>query len=180
MHPGLEHVATARLVGRRPEPGDADAYVRFYGDPRTPEAVWPADLRTPEQARAALAESIEHWERWGFGVWTVALPGGDVIGHAGVQHTTIGGRPEVELLWFIHPDHWNRGYATEMAREAVRAAFGVLELDDVVSFTVDGNGASRAVMEKLGMTYERDVEHAGLPHVLMRLELEREEAGRRG
>jgi hypothetical protein len=25
------------------------------------------------------------------------------------------------------------------------------------------------VMEKLGMTYERDVEHAGLPHVLYRL-----------
>jgi hypothetical protein len=24
-------------------------------------------------------------------------------------------------------------------------------------------------MEKLGMTYERDVEHAGLPHVLYRL-----------
>ena len=80
-----------------------------------------------------------------------------------VQHTTIGDRPEVELLWFIHPDYWNRGYATEMAREAVRVAFDVLELDDVISFTVHGNAASRAVMEKLGMTYERDVEHVGLP-----------------
>jgi len=97
------------------------------------------------------------------------LPGGEVIGHAGVQHTTIGDHSEVELLWFIHPDHWNRGYATEMAREAVRMAFDELELDDVVSFTVRDNGASRAVMEKLGMAFERDVEHAGLPHVLYRL-----------
>jgi RimJ/RimL family protein N-acetyltransferase len=141
MMPGpaaVDHVTTARLVGRRPEPGDADAYVGLYGDPRTPEE-------------------------------TVLLPGGEVIGHAGVQHTTIGDRPEAELLWFSHPDYWNRGYATEMAREAVRVAFDVLELDDVVSFTVHGNAASRAVMEKLGMTYERDVEHAGLPHVLYRL-----------
>ena len=35
----VDHVTTARLVGRRPEPGDADAYVRFYGDPRTPEEL---------------------------------------------------------------------------------------------------------------------------------------------
>ena len=165
----VDHVTTARLLGRRPESGDADAYVRFYGDPRTPEELWSSALRTPDHARATLEEFIEHWQRWGFGVWTVLLPGGEVIGHAGVQHTTIGDRPEVELLWFIHPDCWNRGYATEMAREAVRVAFHVLELDDVVAFTVHGNAASRAVMEKLGMAYERDVEHVGLPHVLYRL-----------
>jgi [ribosomal protein S5]-alanine N-acetyltransferase len=172
MMPGpaaVDHVTTARLVGRRPEPGDADAYVGLYGDPRTPEELWPSDLRTPDHARATLEGFIEHWQRWGFGAWTVLLPGGEVIGHAGVQHTTIGDRPEAELLWFSHPDYWNRGYATEMAREAVRVAFDVLELDDVVSFTVHGNAASRSVMEKLGMTYERDVEHAGLPHVLYRL-----------
>jgi RimJ/RimL family protein N-acetyltransferase len=56
-----------------------------------------------------------------------------------------------------------------MAREAVRVAFDVLEFDDVVAFTVHGNAASRAVMEKLGMAYEREVEHVGLPHVLYRL-----------
>ena len=126
-------------------------------------------LRTPDHARASLAAFIAHWERWRFGVWTVLLPGGEVIGHAGVQHTTIAGRPEIEVLWFIHPDHWNRGYATEMAREAARVAFDVLECDDVIAFTVHGNAASRAVMEKLGITYERDLEHAGLPHVLYRL-----------
>jgi RimJ/RimL family protein N-acetyltransferase len=165
----VDVVRTARLVGRRPEPGDADAYVRFYGDPRVAEGSWPAAQRTADHARANLAKSIDHWQRWGFGLWTVLLPGGEIIGHAGAQHTTVAGRREVELGWFIHPDHWNRGYATEMAREAARVGFDVLELDDVVAFTVDVNAPSRAVMEKLGMTYERDVEHAGLPHVLYRL-----------
>jgi ribosomal-protein-alanine N-acetyltransferase len=165
----VERVTTSRLICRRPETADADGYVRFYCDPRTPEELWPADLRTPDHARATLDEFIEHWGRWGFGVWTVVLPGDDIIGHAGVQHTTIGGRAEVELLWFVHPDHWNRGYATEVARAAVRVAFDVLELDDVVSFTVEDNAASRAVMTKLGMTYEADIEHVGLPHVLYRL-----------
>ena len=166
----IDRVTTARLIGRRPQPADADAYVRFYGDPRTPEELWSADLRTPHRARATLEAFIAHWERWGFGVWSVLLPSGEVIGDAGLHRTAIDGRDEVEVLWFIHPDHWNRGYATEMARDAVRVAFDVLELDDVVSYTTDANAASRAVMEKLGMRYERDIEHAGLPHVLYRLE----------
>ena len=165
----IDTVSTARLVGRRPEPGDADAYVRIYGDSRTPEEWWPSSLRSPDHARATLAKFIDHWQRWGFGLWTVLLPDGEIVGHAGAQHSTVAGRREVELGWFIHPDHWRQGYATEMAREAVRVAFDVLELEDVVAFTVDRNAASRAVMEKLGMRYERDIEHAGLPHVLYRL-----------
>jgi RimJ/RimL family protein N-acetyltransferase len=106
-------------------------------------------MRAPRSRRSSSTGGA------GASAWTVLLPGGEVIGHAGVQHTTIGDRPEVELLWFIDPDHWNRGYATEMARAAVRVAFDVLALDDVIAFTVAGNAASRAVMEKLGMTYER-------------------------
>ena len=72
-------------------------------------------------------------------------------------------------MWFMHPDHWRHGYSTEIAREAVRVAFEVLELDDVVAFTTTGNVASRTVMDKLGMAYEADIEHVGMPHVLYRL-----------
>ena len=34
--------------------------------------------------------------------------------------------------------------------------------------SVDVCAASRRVMEKVGFTYEGDIEHAGLPHVLYR------------
>jgi ribosomal-protein-alanine N-acetyltransferase len=165
---GLDRVATQRLVGRRPEPGDALAFARILTDGRIAEEVWPEHLRTTDRAQDMLKDMIAHWERWGFGPWTVLLDG-EVIGYDGVRHADVGGRPEIELLWFFDPDHWGRGYATEMAREAVRVAFEVLELDDLVAETVDVNRASRAVMEKLGMTYERDVVHVGLPHVVYRL-----------
>ena len=48
-------------------------------------------------------------------------------------------------------------------------AFDVLGLPDLVTYTLPGNLASRRVMEKLGFTYEREVVHADLPHVLYRL-----------
>lgn len=165
---GIDRVATARLVGRRPEAGDALAYAQIFTDGRVPEEAWPEHLRTTDRARSLLDESIAHWERWGFGPWTVLLDG-EVIGYDGLRHADVGGRPAIELLWFLDPDHWGRGYATEMAREAVRVAFEVLELDSVIAFTAAANPASQRVMEKLGMTYEGEMVHAGMPHVLYRL-----------
>src|SRR3954447_8497583 len=165
---GIDRVATARLVGRRPEPGDALAYARIFTDPRVPEETWPEHLRTTDRARSLLDGLIAHWERWRFGPWTLLLEG-EIIGYDGLRHADVGGRPEIELMWFLDADHWGRGYATEMAREAVRVAFEVLELDELVAQTVDVNRASRGVMEKLGMRHEGDVMHAGLPHVIYRL-----------
>lgn len=165
---GVDRITTARLTGRRPEADDLGAYMDFFCDPRIEEELWPSAMRTPERAQEVLEGHIGHWDRWGFGPWAVLL-GGRVVGWCGLSHTTIDGRPEVELMWFMHPDHWRHGYSTEIAREAVRVAFEVLELDDVVAFTTTGNVASRTVMDKLGMAYEADIEHVGMPHVLYRL-----------
>jgi ribosomal-protein-alanine N-acetyltransferase len=165
---GIDRVATARLVGRRPEPGDALQFARVMTDPRVEEEIWPEHLRTADRAGAMVKDMIAHWERWGFGPWTVLLDG-EVIGYDGLRHAEVAGRPVVELMWFLDADHWGAGYATEMAREAVRVAFDVLELDELVAQTVEGNRASRAVMEKLGMQHVDSTIHVGLPHVIYRL-----------
>jgi RimJ/RimL family protein N-acetyltransferase len=166
----LSSVTTERLFGRRPDPGDLEDYVRIFTDPRVDDDLWPADLRTSDKVAAILKGSIEHWDRWEFGPWTVLERGTErIVGRVGLEYTTKFGHPEVEVEWFIDPDAWGRGYATEMAQEAVRAAFTTLGLDELISYTTPDNTASRAVMEKLGMTYERDVENAGMPHVLYRL-----------
>jgi [ribosomal protein S5]-alanine N-acetyltransferase len=165
---GIDRVATPRLAGRRPELGDLAAYQRIWTDARVDEAVWPEHLRTADRAERFLRTAIAHWERWGFGPWTMLLSG-EPIGYAGMRHDEVAGRPEIELMWFVDPDHWGHGYATELAREAVRVAFAVLELDSLVAQTVPGNAGSRSVMEKLGMAHEGETLHAGLPHVVYRL-----------
>jgi [ribosomal protein S5]-alanine N-acetyltransferase len=170
MSSSLGSVTTERLKGRRPEPGDLSDYVRIFTHPRVDEDLWPADLRTPDEVAETLGADIRHWDRWGFGAWTVIERSSDrIVGRVGLNHTTVLGHPDVELAWFIDPDAWSRGYATEMAWEAVRAAFTTLGLDSLISYTVHDNAASQAVMRKLGMTYETDVENAGMPHVLYRL-----------
>jgi ribosomal-protein-alanine N-acetyltransferase len=132
--------------------------------------VWPARLRTADSVDRVLRETIAHWERWGFGPWTIVERGsGRVVGRVGLARTMVLGCPEVEAEWFLSGDVWGRGYATEMAGEAVRVAFEVLKLDEVVALTVPANVASQAVVRKLGFHHEGEIEHAGIPHVLFRL-----------
>jgi ribosomal-protein-alanine N-acetyltransferase len=163
----LDRIATARLSARRPEPGDLGHWQRWYTDARIDEQAWPAHLRTADQAEVALADAMAHWQRWGFGPWTV-LERGEPIGRVGLRHTRLAGRPEVELAWFLDPAVWGRGYATEVAERALTVAFDQLQLDDVVSLTTPANVASLAVMTRLGFVFEGEVEHAGLPHLLHR------------
>jgi RimJ/RimL family protein N-acetyltransferase len=178
---GVDRVTTDRLIGRRPEPTDLPALQAIWTDHRIGEEQWPADLRTADDARRVLDGSIAHWERWGFGPWIVVeRETMEVVGRAGVQHTRVAGRPEVEALWFLDPDRWGRGYATEIAREALRVAFDVLELDDLIAFTMTTNRPSQAVIGRLGFTFEREIEHAGLPHLLYRLRREDASPGRGG
>jgi ribosomal-protein-alanine N-acetyltransferase len=58
---------------------------------------------------------------------------------------------EWEVGWAVHPDEWNKGYATEAARSMLDWAFRELNSHRVVAFCHVSNAASVRVMEKLGM-----------------------------
>lgn len=78
----------------------------------------------------------------------------------------VEGVPEVEVGYAVRASHWGRGIATAIARASLDAGFGELGLQRIVSFTLPFNLRSRRVMEKAGLRYERDIVHAGMPHVL--------------
>ena len=115
-----------------------------------------------------IRKDIAHWEVHDFGAWHAFERSTDqLVGRIGTHVTLVEGVLEVELAWAVHPDHWGQGYATELAAPARDLAFS-RGLKSVVAFTLPTNTASRRVMEKLGMTFERDIIHADLPHVLYR------------
>ena len=62
--------------------------------------------------------------------------------------------------YWIAPDAWNRGYATEAAAALLRYAFEDLGLHRVYARHLRRNPSSGKVMQKLGMTHEgRQREH---------------------
>jgi len=163
----VEHVRTARLVGRRPAFRDADELHPLMADERVAPWLWPDGPPTPAQVRSLLVHDADHWKRHRWGPWIVRdAATQQLVGRVGLETTKVEDAEAVELAWMVRADRWGEGLATEMAAEAVRIGFDDVGLEAIVSFTLPHNVASRAVMEKLGFAYARDFEHAGLPHVL--------------
>ena len=122
------------------------------------------------QTTAVFERDLAHWERHGFGQWWWRSDDGDeLLARGGLQWTMVGGEASIEVGWAVDPEHWNRGLATELAQASLEVGFEQLGLDAIVAYTLVTNAASRRVMDKAGLVYERPVRHLDLPHVLYRL-----------
>jgi RimJ/RimL family protein N-acetyltransferase len=138
-------------------------------------------LLSPGESDALVGRIRGHFDRYGFGLWVVEVPGlssfAGFVG-LGVPPFAAAFTPCVEIGWRLGAAHWGRGFATEAAAAAVTFAFESLALPGLVSFTSPRNARSMRVMRAIGMTHapEEDFDHprvaAGHPlsrHVLYRL-----------
>lgn len=167
MSDAPESFETARLHAQRVGPADEDFLVGLFADDRVT-----ATLGGPRD-RDRVRDDIERWNGYwnvhGVGLWILRRRDDDVpVGWTMLHHTDTGG-PSIEVGWTIAAEHWRQGYASEAAARAIEIGFTDCGLNGIVSFTLVHNVASRGVMEKLGFSYEGEVEHVGLPHVLYRL-----------
>ena len=164
--PFPSQLETARLTLARPRLEDQAAYDLVIGDPRVPEHQFPARFRTPEFNAMLLRKAIDHWDEHGFGPWNLWLAD-ELIGRAGIITSEFEGRTCVEAKWFLSPDHWGRGYATEAARAALDAGFAI-GLEEILAWTMTTNLPSQAVMRRLGFEEIGPIDRAGFPHVAFR------------
>ena len=145
---------TERLLLRRWRLEDQEPFARLNAVPRVVEFL-PGPL-SRDESDAVVRRIEDHFERHGFGLWAVEIPG--VTPFAGFIGLSIPRfeapfTPCVEIGWRLAAEYWNRGYATEGARAALNFGFTALELSEILSFTVPANLRSRRVMKKLGMTH---------------------------
>jgi RimJ/RimL family protein N-acetyltransferase len=143
-------------------------------DPRVARTLWArVTPATEADVITGLEAMIAHWEWHGFGMWLLRdRRTGAMIGRGGLQYTYVADFDAVEAGWAIIPARWGEGLATELALACVKVASNDLQLRELVAFTLPDNIASRRVMEKASFVYEREVTHAGLPHVLYRRRLD--------
>jgi [ribosomal protein S5]-alanine N-acetyltransferase len=166
----IERVETERMILERLRLEHAPEQMRLLLDPRVSATLWArAELPTEDDVLDGLRAKVDHWERHGFGMWLARdRDTGEMVGRGGLQYTYTAGLNDVEAGWAVVPERWGQGLATELAHACVEAAFERLDLLELVAFTLPDNVASRRVIAKSGFVYERDIVHAGLPHVLYR------------
>ncbi len=143
----------------------------LLSDPEIAAWFGPGGARTLAQAEDLVTKKAAHRTVHGFG-WSLAWEGDECLGWGVAQHWIIDGFSEVEIGWTVARAHWRRGIGTVLGRHALGEVSG-RGLRSVVAYTREDNAASRGVMSKLGMTYEKSFDDDGEPHVLYRLMLSR-------
>lgn len=132
-----------------------DVHEVVLGDP---EVTWDGRARSPEEARTALEAKIRHVHENGFGMMAaIDRANGEFLGYAGLQR--FEDDRQIELGYYFGRRAWGRGIATEVARAFMEHAFGALQLEEVVAVVRPDNHASKRVLEKAGLRYERMAHH---------------------
>jgi RimJ/RimL family protein N-acetyltransferase len=175
-------LSTERLLLRRWRESDRAPYAALNADPAVREFF--PEVLTREQSDAQIAVFEDHFDQHSFGMWALELrASGELIGFTGMDLATYDAHfaPAIEIGWRLARAAWGHGYATEAALASLRFGFEQLELDEIVACTTPINLRSRAVMERIGMTWDpsEDFDHpevaAGHPlcrHLLYRLRAE--------
>jgi RimJ/RimL family protein N-acetyltransferase len=146
---------------------DARAIHRgLLGDPQV--AVWfrSSGPFTLAECEEMVARKVAHRAVHRFG-WSLGWEGDICIGWAVAQYCIVDGFSEVEIGWTVAQSHWRRGIATRLGQHAL-GEVASLGLRSIVAYAREGNVASRGVMAKLAMTYEKRFDLDGEPHVLYR------------
>ncbi|TAJ48367.1 MAG: N-acetyltransferase [Herbiconiux sp.] len=149
-------VETSRLLLRPHRLDDFDDLTRYHSDPEVVRYIpWP--VRTPEQTREALAARTRQGVVFEPGQWLVLaieLKGQQrVIGEMLLKYESDTDATG-ELGYAIAADMGGQGYATEAAEAMLELAFGRFGLHRVIARLDARNGASAALLRRVGMRQE--------------------------
>jgi RimJ/RimL family protein N-acetyltransferase/ADP-ribose pyrophosphatase YjhB (NUDIX family) len=157
-------------------PGHVADLVTLFSDPWV--AHWYGGAWSEQDAVRRATEAQAAWEAEGVHKWMAyERDSGALAGRGGLSRLPTRGpvteaigelvgpdwaADRLELGWALAESARGRGLATEIGRAGLEFAFETLAAQAVIAFTERHNSASRAVMERLGMSYAGEITTEGL------------------
>ena len=134
---------------------DLDALAAIWADPEVTRFLPSRGVPIPrERVEKSLAAFIKHWQR-GYGVWSIREISSQMVGYCGLRY--LDELEEVEVLYGLAKAYWGRGIATQAVKASVRYGFEIANLSRIIVLTLPENLASRRVIEKAGLQYEKQI-----------------------
>ena len=172
-------IETERLVLRSWRAEDRAPFAAISADPRVMATLGPVMDRAASDTLLDRVEAAE--AAHGYTFWALERKCDEtLIGWCGVIRGDAGPvAGQAEIGWRLAHAAWGHGYASEAARATLDWLFTNRADESAWAMTHFGNRRSRAVMERLGMTYRPDLDfdHPKLaedsqlrPHVTYSLE----------
>lgn len=153
-------IESERLIFRQFTLDDLPKLIEQRADPEVNKFLGGTKLQNPEALAKRIRFYISCYESHGFGscamIWK---PTGEMIGSAGLQ--PLDGTDEIEVGYSMIKEYWGKGIGTEAARAWLDHGFREHGLERIVAIAIPENTASRRIMEKLGMKYEKTEAHYG-------------------
>ena len=143
-------LCTERLVLHPVTADDHAVLLAHWGAPDVRRFLFDGAMLSAAEVSEAIEDSTRDFGRAGYGLWLIHEkdPAG-LVGATGLRPLEDIG---LEIFYSLAPGSWGKGYATEAARAVLDHALGPLGLPEVLAEVDEGNTASIAVIERLGMT----------------------------
>jgi [ribosomal protein S5]-alanine N-acetyltransferase len=149
----VNHVLqTDRLLLRPVTALDLTALVVHWTQPDVRRFLFDGAVLSTDEVTVVIAESQRDFAAAGYGFWIIRQlndDDGTLAGTIGLRQLDNLGP---EIVYSLSPSVWGKGYATEAARAVVDYALGPLGVPEVLAEVDNGNTASVAVIERLGLT----------------------------
>ena len=158
---------TERLRIRNWLETDRPLFAEINADPKVME-FFPR-RRSREESDALMDEARRRIGETGLGFFALALKDTDEpIGFVGLARTDLEPfLPDgtVEIGWRLAVRFWRQGFITEAGQAMLRHGFEQHALQEIVSFAVENNTRSTAVMTRIGLRRDpsRDFQHPRVP-----------------
>lgn len=145
----MKNIETERLFLKRAKLEDArfiyellnsDSWIKYIGDKK---------ITTQNKAKEYIQKSlIENYETYGFGLFTVGLKDGTLIGLCGFLKRDY--LKHVDLGFALLPAYEGKGYAYESANAMMLYGESELNLKRVMAICIETNKSSLKLLGKLG------------------------------
>jgi [ribosomal protein S5]-alanine N-acetyltransferase len=153
-------IETDRMFLSPASEGDADKLHQMWVQPAVRKYLFDDLILPLSQVQEMLLQSAISFQKGSYGIWIARLK----------QQETMAGftgfwpffePPEIQLIYGLSSECWGKGLATEMARAMLEYGFQTYGFETISASTDLPNTASIAVMERLSMTFEKQMTYEG-------------------
>lgn len=155
------YLQTKRVLLRQYHREDFEKLLELNSDPEVMRYLTNGVPGVREDVMSGVERTLFYQKKYSgeLGVYTAELvERGEFMGwfHLRPAKTDLENTRVLELGYRLRRKFWGKGYATEVSLALVDKAFDGLNAESVFAQTLAQNMASRRVMEKIGMRFEKE------------------------
>lgn len=146
---------TERLYLREISLSDSEFIYRLVNSPKWIKFIGDRKIRSIKDAKKYITDGpIKSYKINGFGLWLIELKDSLIpIGICGLLKRDY--LQDHDIGFAILPEYENNGYTLEAAEATLSFAKSKLNISKILAFTLNYNGKSISLLNKLGLTFDK-------------------------